>query len=142
MFIDPTVQDFKNYFNRDFEYGETTATVMDSDICKAYKNVNAALNRSLADDQCQFTLFYLLLAAHFLVMNLRASSQGIAGSYSWLQTSKSVGSVSESFQIPQYILDNPLLSMYAKTTYGAQFLMYMIPKLTGTMFGTPRRTNP
>jgi hypothetical protein len=139
----PTIPDFKNYFTRDFPYGtDPNTSVLDADIGKAYSQVNFAINPALFTNQENYTLGYLWLAAHWLVIDLRAASQGISGQYEWLTTSKSVGSVSESFQIPQRILDNPLFSGYSKTNYGAKYLQLLLPALTGNMFIACGRTLP
>lgn len=138
----PAVSDFKAYFVRDFNYGTEQTTVMDADISKGLSDAGVNFNEALWANQQSFTVGYLLLAAHYMVLSLRASSQGIRGQYEWLVNSKSVGSVSESFTIPQRILDNPFLSMLAKTTYGAQYLEYVLPLLSGQMYTVCGRTLP
>lgn len=140
-YTDPSVDDFKVYFVRDFPYGATVASVMDADITKALNDSSINLNPNLFDSQGIYTVGFLNLAAHFLVLNLRASSQGIAGQYTWLQSSKSVGSVNESFNIPQRILDNPEFAMLSKTTYGAKYLYMVLPQLSGQAFTVAGRTH-
>jgi hypothetical protein len=130
----PVAADFKAYFFRDFPYGKTLETVTDADITNAIQMASYNFNADFWPDQPLFTLGYLLLSAHYLVLNLRGSSQGIAGQYSWLQTSKSVGSVSEGLQVPDRILANPLMAMYSKTTYGAKYLELVLPMLTGQIY--------
>lgn len=131
----PSVADFKNQFMRDFPYGtDPSISVIDADITSAFQLVNFNINQGLFPDQGSYTYGYNLLAAHFLVTNLRASSQGINGQYNFLQQGKGAGPVNETFAIPQRILDNPELSMLAKTNYGAQFLTVILPQLAGNMF--------
>lgn len=142
-FTNPTIEDFKTYWVRDFPYGNDPATsVTDADIAKAYGQVNVNFNPALWADQAAYNIGYLLLAAHWLVIDLRMASQGVSGQYSWLQASKSVGNVSESFQIPQRILDNPEYAMLSKTNYGAKYLMLVLPQLTGQMFNVFGSTRP
>ena len=142
-FTNPTIGDFKTYWSRDFPYGTDPAlAVTDADIAKAYGQVNVNFNPSLWADQAAYDIGYLLLAAHWLVMDLRMASQGVAGQYSWITTSKSVGNVSEGFQVPQRILDNPEFAMLAKTNYGAKFLALVLPQLTGQMFNVFGSTRP
>lgn len=141
-YIQPGIADFKSYFFRDFPYGTTLSTVTDADITNAMQLAAVNFNQGLFADQQTYQVAFLLLSAHFLVMNLRASSQGIAGQYEWLQNSKSAGSVSEGLSIPQRILDNPEFAMLSKTNYGAQFLLMVLPQLTGQMFTVCGRTNP
>jgi hypothetical protein len=142
MFTDPTVQEFKDYFTRDFPYGTDPSTVMDSDISRAELTAASTINQCLFGVQEFYSQCFLLLSAHYLVMNLRASSQGISGQYAWMVTSKGVGSVSEGITVPQKILDNPLYAMLSKTTYGAMYLELMMPLLAGQMFVAYGRTLP
>lgn len=142
MYTKPTVADFKAFFVRDFPYGVDPSVVMDSDITNALAEAGFNFNEGLFDSQADYQLAYLLLTAHYLVMDLRASSQGIAGQYSFLVSGRAVGNVSESFSIPQAILDNPMFSFYTKTPYGAKYLNLIYPLLSGQIFAVCRRTNP
>lgn len=142
-YLNPTVADFKNYFTRDFPYGtDPNTSVLDSDISKAYGQVNFAINPALFINQENYTLGYLWLSAHWLVTDLRASSQGISGQYNWLENNKAVGSVSAGFQVPQRILDNPSFAMLSKTNYGAKYLQLILPQLAGQIFIAPGHTKP
>jgi hypothetical protein len=76
-----------------------------------------------------------------LVLDLRASSQGVAGNFPWLANSKSVGSVSESVAIPDFISNNPMLAHYAKTYYGAKYISLVYPRLIGNVFSMEGRTH-
>lgn len=125
----PTIADFKTNFSRDFPYGTTNSTVKDFDITKALNEAGFNINESLFGTQDSYSMAYLYLAAHYLVMDLRASSQGISGAFGWLESGKSVGSVSQSFSIPQKILDNPVFAYYSKTNYGAKYLSLVLPRL-------------
>lgn len=133
--VNPTVDDFKSLFRRDFPYGnDDLTTVNDIDINNALSFQQNTINQNLFPTQNLYTQGALLLAAHYLVTNLRASSQGIAGKYDWLTASKSVGPVSAGFSIPERILENPELAVLAGTTYGVQYLAIILPLLTGQMF--------
>lgn len=141
--LNPTVPDFKAYFVRDFPYStDPKVGVTDADIAKAYGQANMNVNPTLFAAQNQYTTGYLLLAAHYLVTDLRMSSQGLNGQYSWVETSKSVGSVSQGFSVPQKILDNPYFAMLSRTNYGAKYLELIIPQLAGAVFPTFGRTLP
>lgn len=132
-FTNPSVADFKEYFNRDFPYGtDVDTSVTDTDIAKGMQQANFTINQGLFGIQANYTVAYLLLSAHFMVMNLRASSQGINGQGEWLEQSKGVGNVNQAFAIPQRILDNPTFSLYTKTNYGMMYLQMILPQLTGT----------
>jgi hypothetical protein len=139
----PSVADFKSFFNRDFPYGTDQETqVLDSDITKAFAMTNVNMNQALFGYQSSYNIGYLLMSAHYLVMNLRASSQGINGQFSFLESSKGVGSVSQAFAIPQRVLDNPDWSILCKTNYGAQFIQLVLPQLAGNMFIARGSTRP
>lgn len=135
-FTIPTVDDFKANFTRDFPYGAGIDYVQDNDISKALVEAGINFNQSLFSTQETFSLGYLYLTAHFLVMDLRAASQGISGSYPWMTTSKSVGGVSEGIEVPEFIKNNPLLAMYSKTYYGAKYLTMVLPRITGPFFAS------
>lgn len=137
-FTNPSVADFKSYFFRDFPYGTDINTqVTDLDIANAMQMTNINMNQGLFPSQSDYNVGYFLLSAHYLVMNLRQSSQGINGQFSFLEQSKGVGSVNSSQAIPQRILDNPNFSMLMKTNYGAQYIQILLPALTGQMFVVP-----
>lgn len=130
-----TVANFKAQFVRDFPYGtDPNVAVLDQDITNAFNMVDININQALWPTQTAYTIAYCLLAAHFMVLNLRASSQGLNGQFNWAQNSKSVGAVSEAFTIPQRLIDNPDFMAYSKTNYGAQYLNMLWPLLSGQMF--------
>lgn len=142
-YVNPSVSDFKSFFNRDFPYGvDPLTSVLDSDISKAFAFTNVNFNPCFFDSQGSYNVGYLLLSAHYLVMNIRASSQGLNGQFNFLQQSKSVGSVSESFGIPQRIMDNPDWAVLSKSNYGIQYLQLILPQLAGQMFIAYGSTRP
>lgn len=142
-FNNPSVSDFKNQFFRDFPYGtDPNIAILDQDITSAFTYVNVNINQALFGDQGSYTLGYNLLAAHYLVMNIRASSQGINGQFNFLQQNKSAGAIAEAFGIPQRILDNPDWSILCKTNYGAQFLQLVIPQMGGQIWIAYGSTRP
>jgi hypothetical protein len=134
-FANPSVADFKAYFDRDFPYGTDIETeVRDQDIAKGFQQANMNVSQRFFSDQSGYNIGYLLLSAHFMVMNLRSSSQGLNGQFSFLEQSKNVGAVSQSFAIPQRILDNAFFSMLMKTNYGAMYMQLILPQLVGNAF--------
>lgn len=143
MYTASTVAQFQAQFLRDFPYGtDINTSVTTLDITNAFNMVDISINQALWDNQTQFTIAYNLLAAHFLVLTLRASSQGINGQYTWLQNTKAVGQVSEGFTIPQRVIDNPDFAQYFKTNYGAQYMQLLWPQLCGNMFSVCGSTLP
>lgn len=142
MYTLPSVSDFKTYYHRDFPFGPNPNEVNDADVTNAMQDANVNMNQNLFGDQTSFTSGFLALSAHYLVMNLRASAQGIAGNFPWLTSSKAVGSVSEGISIPQRLLDNPYFAFLAKTYYGNKYLMFVIPSLSGQVQVNIADANP
>ena len=131
----PSIAQFQSQFVRDFPFGTNPQNqILDSDIALAFQMVNMNINQGLFPDQGSYTLCYNLLAAHYLVMNINSSSQGLQGQFNWTENSKAVGSVNQAFSIPQWILDNPLMSLLTKTNYGMEYLQLILPQLSGAMF--------
>lgn len=142
MFYNPTIQEFKDYFFRDFPFGTDPAEkVVDQDIAKAFGQTNMFINQRLFDDNPDYKIGYNLLAAHFLVIDFQMSSQGLGSAFSWIESSKSVGSVSQSFAIPQSIQDDPQYAMLTRTGYGAKYLSLVLPKLVGNVFAVKGKTH-
>ncbi len=142
-FNNPSVAEFKAYFFRDFPYGtDVDTSVTDADIAKGFQLCNMVINQGLFSAQADYTVGYFLLSAHYLVMNLRMSSQGINGQFSFLEQSKSVAALSQAFAIPQRILDNPDWAILMKTNYGAQYIQLLLPRLAGQVFIAYGSTRP
>ena len=107
--------------------------VTDEDIEKALGQAILNANEAFgADDDEKITIF-LHLAAFYLVMDLKNASTGVNSSYSGLVASKSVGSVSESYNFPQWIVNNPLYSIYSQNGFGMKYLSLIIPYLSCTV---------
>lgn len=135
-FSNPSVAEFKSAFARAFPFNSDPAQgVTDDDIMNAFLQVNATINVELFPAEATYKLAYLNLAAHFLVLTLRASAGGLSGgSFGFLEQSKSVGSVSQSFVIPQAIQNNPLWAAYMSTPWGQFYLNSLLPALVGPVF--------
>lgn len=134
-FTNPSILQFKTQFVRDFRYGtDINTTVIDPDIAYAFQMTNLTPGNALqclVCDQGTYTVLYNLFAAHYLVLNIRSSSQGLNGQYNFMQASKGAGQVNEAFSIPQRVLDNPLWAQFYKTNYGAQAMQMLLPQLAG-----------
>lgn len=144
-YTNPTVSDFKAQFVRDFPYGSGVQNVMDSDIQQGINDTSVFINPNLFNSQSFYSSVYLLLSAHFMVLNMRASgaqNEGLAGQWNWLQASKGAGSVSESFDIPERIKGNPMYASLSKTYYGNKALFLMLPQLSGVGFTVCGTTLP
>lgn len=129
-----TVADFKAFFARDFPYGTDPVTsVLDADITKALMTAGVNFNEGLWESQNTFSTAYLYLSAHFLVDSIKASSSGLSSQYAGNTTSKSVGNVSESYQIPDTIKNTPWLAGLYTSKYGEIFLTLISPRLVGNV---------
>lgn len=139
----PVIADFKAQFIRDFPYGsDPNTSILDQDIANAFNLVNMNINPGNWQDQTSYSIGYNYLAAHYLVLNIRASSQGINGQYNWAQNSKSVQGVAEAFNIPERIQNNPFFMMLTKTNYGARYFELLLPQLGGQVYTVWGRTKP
>lgn len=105
--------------------------LQDSDIERAFKEakVNFNPNLFLEDDTAEMVFYYL--AAHYLVIDKNNALNPFGLGFNGFTQSKSVGSVSESYGIPQWMLNNPSLSAYAQTGYGRKYLSLITPYLVG-----------
>lgn len=133
-----TLADFKAQFARDFIYGTGKDTVMDGDITRALNESGMVFNPVLwdsGDDKIAF----LYASAHFLVLNVQAAGglsakpfgQGINSQGAGVVGSKSVGSVSVSYIVPEFVSSSPFLSQFMKTDYGQKYLQLLTPRLVG-----------
>jgi hypothetical protein len=107
--------------------------VRDTDVTRALTAMQASglFNPALFSTQEQFTYAVNLLVAHFLCVNLLASSGGINGGAPWLVANKTVGDITEGFVIPDRISRSLTLMPLTKTSYGAQYLQLIAPSLVG-----------
>jgi hypothetical protein len=129
-----TIADFKAYFVRDFKYGVDPVTdVTDADIQKAFDEAQINFNQSLFGSNDDITIVYFYLTAHYLVIDLRNADGGLNSTGKFTTQSKSVGSVSESYAVPEKYKNNPTLAPYAATGYGQKYLSLILPRLVGNI---------
>lgn len=102
----------------------------DSDILEAYAEAKVNFNESLFPDEATALKVFLFLAAHYLTVDFQ---NALGGTNIGITTSKSVGSVSESYTIPQYIQNSPALSAYCTTGYGVKYASLMYPYTIGNV---------
>lgn len=109
----------------------------DSDILNAYNEAKVNFNESLFPDETTALMVFLYLAAHYLTVDF---NNAIGANNIGIVTSKSVGSVSEGYTIPAYIMNNPALSVYANTGYGLKYASLLYPYLIGNVMLFKGRT--
>jgi len=141
---DITVNDFKVYFYRDFEYSQPVGAeypipgcpkdfITDYDIEKAYTEAKINFNPGLFGDDEQLKVCYLYLSAHYLVNDIQTAAQGLNSVGYAPVNSRSVGSVSESYTIPDWMGQDPYLSNFTTTRYGQKYLSLIKPLLIGNV---------
>lgn len=114
--------------------------ISDSDIEEAFNEAKINFNPNLFSTDEKAQIPFLYLAAHYLVVDLDAAQNPFTMGGTGFTRSKSVGSVSESYEIPKWILDNPRLSFYAQTKFGCKYLSLIQPYLIGNIIYTPGKT--
>ena len=152
-----TTDEFKALFSRDFPYlpfymygktyfindivyyqGAFYISLKDenTDISRAFTEAKMNFNPKLFPkcDECRVAFCYL--AAHYLVIDLNNAMNPLALGGMGLVQSKSVGSVSESYAIPQWIMNDKNLGLYAQTGYGRKYISLIMPKLHGNIIFT------
>ena len=102
----------------------------DSDILDAIGEASINFNENLFEDCCKAKLVFLHLVAHYLTVDFR---NALGVNQIGFTTSKSVGSVSEGYSIPRWILDNNALAPYATTGYGIKYATLLRPYLVGNI---------
>ena len=111
--------------------------ISDMDISKAFVEAKINFNPKLFEGCEQAKTAFLYLAAHYLVIDLNNAQNPFALGGMGLVSSKSVGSVSESYAIPQWVTNDKNLGLYAQTGYGLKYLSLILPRLHGNIIFTP-----
>lgn len=141
---DIEVDDFKAWFTRDFKYhtplGMTGPIsecgreyVTDDDIEKAFIEADMNFNESLFGEDNALKTCFLYLSAHYLVNDLQTAGDGINSAGYFPVSSRSVGSVSESYAIPEWMMKDPNLGSFTTTRYGQKYLSLIKPLLIGNV---------
>jgi len=141
---DITVDDFKSWFSRDFRYAtpvgltgpSATAVcsdVTDNDLDKAFIEADMNFNESLFGEDNALKTCFLYLAAHYLCNDLQTATDGINSTGYYPVSSRSVGSVSESYAIPEWMTKDPNLGAFMTTRYGQKYLSLIKPLLIGNV---------
>jgi hypothetical protein len=144
----PTVDDFKEYFARDFNYATTQGEpqnddyVLDADISKAILEGSINFNLELYGEDAMVTAVFMYLAAFYLVVNLQNSAKGIASQSKFPISSASVGGVSVSYQIPSRFTDDAYICQFTQNGYGMKYLSLSMPFLVGNVTLIEGTTTP
>lgn len=113
----------------------------DTDIAKATEEAKLSFNQELFSGcECEAKLAFLYLIAYYLVVDIKNSSSGLASGYAGFTASKSVGNVSESYGIPTWVQNDPMLSLYLDNGYGKKYLTFLLPRVSGFIYLSPGGT--
>ena len=139
--IDANLTDPSNTTNWQLTDVSMDDYIQDSDIERAFEEAKINFNSDFFSSNNSAAMVYCYLAAHYLVIDLNNAQNPLALGFMGFTQSKSVGSVSESYGIPQWMLNNDVLGAYAQTGYGRKYLSLIRPYLVGNIIFTPGRIN-
>lgn len=120
--------------------GNVQDYVTDADITRAMSQAYVNANYDFGSTDDERIMIYLHLIAFYLVMDWQNAAIGVNSGYSGLLASKSVDDVSESYNFPQWMMNNPLYSLYSSNGYGMKYLSLIIPYLSCTILFSKGRT--
>lgn len=139
--IDGNTTDPTNTTNWQLYNDNVMNYISDEDISRAFIEAGINFNIRMFDDDATAKMVFCYLAAHYLVIDLNNAQNPLALGFMGMTQSKSVGSVSESYGIPSWIMNDRNLSLYAQTGYGRKYLSLIQPYLVGNVIFTPGRIN-
>lgn len=123
------------------ENDSTDNYVQNSDIERAFLEAKVNFNPSFFKDDETAQMVFYYLAAHYLVIDISNRQNPLVMGFIGFTQSKSVGSVSESYGIPQWMLNDKMLSAYSQTGFGRKYLSLIQPYLVGNIIYTPGAVN-
>jgi hypothetical protein len=153
-FVIPQVADFKNQFSLDFPFGPGPSAISDAEIQNAlnlvaggsYFNADlfslAPLGAAGANPTTnEATLAFLYCSAHYVYLNVKTRGGlhvpgfkgGTTSSPHATIAGKTVGPVSENFEWPASVKDDPMLFQFTHSPYGEMYLQMLTPKLVGNV---------
>lgn len=113
--------------------GDKYSYITDEDIEKAFTQAKPNANEIFGATCNEKINIYLHLVAFYLVFDIKNSTTGINSSFTGTVASKSVGNVSESYNIPQWMLSSPTYSIFAQNGYGLKYLSLIAPYMAITL---------
>lgn len=116
--------------------------IQDQDIENAFAEALIVVNPDLFSTDASATLGFLYMAAHFLCNDAMAAVGGLSGTGRFPVAARTVGSVSETYQIPDVYKESPLLAAFTNSAYGLKYLTMVLPRLSGNMTAVYGGTNP
>lgn len=128
-----TIDEFKTFFAKDFDYGTEITQVSDVDISKAMVEAGMNFNEKLFDCVEEKKIIFSYLTAYYLVVDINnANTQG-ASNNGGLLTYRQVRNVAESFKVPKWVEESPMFSQFSQNGYGLKYLTMIYPYLIGNV---------
>lgn len=125
--INANLQPLSNTSAWELAKESTDNYLSDTDITKAIAEATMGIAGVFGDDELDLAMLYL--TAYYLVLDIKNSTAGLSSNgYAGFVSSKSVGSVSESYGIPAWVNNDPMLGLYLDNGYGKKYLTYLIPR--------------
>ena len=113
--------------------GDKFNYICDEDIVKAFSQALPNSNPFFGGTYAEKVNIYLHLVAFYLVFDIKNSSSGINSGFTGTLSSKSVGDVSEGYNIPNWMMQDPMYSIFASNGYGLKYLSLIAPYLSMTI---------
>ena len=128
-----TIEEFKQFFSKDFEYGTEPDQVSDAEIARAMTEAKMNFNEGMFQDTDEKKLIFSYLTAYYLVVDINnANTQG-ASNNGGLLTYRQVRNVAESFKVPKWVEESPMFSQFSQNGYGLKYLTMIYPYLIGNV---------
>lgn len=122
---------------------ETNVYVLDSDIEKAYFQARQFFNPNLFDNENDLLSYICYLIAHYLVIDIQMSQEGVNSTGYYIPNHTTVGDVSESYSNPTNSQgDSFILYQLNQTRYGQKYLSLISPLLVGHFNSIRGTTTP
>lgn len=140
-----TIAQFKAQYGREFVYGLSPDTAMDSDIQSAINQAVLIHNPDLWDTTTEEPIAFGLIVAHFLAFKLQVAG-GVSlknvgsGAQSYgrgMIQSKTVSGVSLTYAVSEIVKEDPTLSTFALTEFGVEYLGIAWPRTVAPGFSVP-----
>jgi len=114
-----------------WELQDISQYITDKDITKSYSQACINFNAGLFSSDDDIKIGYLYLTAHYLVSDLNEG--GIDSDSNNQVSSRTVGNITESYVVPEWINKDKILSYYTNTAYGKKYLSLILPSLVGNV---------
>lgn len=105
--------------------------VQDADIERAWAEALVTFNEGISGNNPKIVFLYLV--AFYLAYDLSLAANGAYGLVQFPATSVTVGSVSESYYVPEVYLNDPILGFYARNGFGLKYLNMVYPNIIGNV---------